>query len=170
MAHQVERKLVDLNRHKIVLEDSIRENDSLGQGLLSLVETRANPREISKFKMHIEDLDKMTSLLVCLSGRLARVESSLSNTIPDEERASLLCKKAKLQSQLSEAKNLQENTDKRSAVVGAFLKKYFNASELEDFESFVATKAKLIMETREIGDKIELCEEQMRSLTKNINL
>ena len=183
MVLQVEQKLVDLNRQKLSLEASIRDNEALGQGILSLVEARANPREISKFKMHCEDLDKITSLLVCLSGRLARVESALlssaecfdsnsrnlSQHFCGEEKASqLLCKKEKLQCQLSEAKNLQENTDKRSLIVGAFLKKYFNPSEYRDFEAFVATKAKLIMETREIGDKIELCQEQMRTLTKNL--
>lgn len=77
MTSQIEPKLSSLNAQKLQLEDSIKENESLGHELTILVESKANPREVSKFKLHIEDIDKITSLLVGLSGRLARVESSL---------------------------------------------------------------------------------------------
>jgi hypothetical protein len=77
LTSQIEPKLSSLNAQKLQLEDSIKENESLGHELTILVESKANPREVSKFKLHIEDIDKITSLLVGLSGRLARVESSL---------------------------------------------------------------------------------------------
>ena len=41
------------------------------------MESRATSKEYSKFRLHIEDIDKITSLLVSLSGRLARVESAI---------------------------------------------------------------------------------------------
>ena len=79
-----------------------------------------------------------------------------------------MTKRDKLQDQLNEAKLLQENIQKRSAVVSSFLQKYFSLSEFEDFERFLDRKSKLIMESRELSDKIALSEEQMRVLTKNV--
>ena len=80
----------------------------------------------------------------------------------------LLTKRDKLQDQLNEAKLLQENIQKRSGVVSSFLQKYFSPSEYEDFERFLERKSKLIMDSRELSDKIALSEEQMRVLTKNV--
>ena len=73
----IKQKLADLQGQKLDYEESIRQNDSIGQGIASLVETRATPREVSKFRFHIEDTEKITNLLVSLSGRLARTETSL---------------------------------------------------------------------------------------------
>ena len=88
MVAQIEKKLVDFNAQKLVIEDAIRENDALGHGLSSLVETRATQREVSKFKFHVEDTEKITNLLVSLSGRLARTENALSQPTDksDEEK------------------------------------------------------------------------------------
>ena len=81
-------------------------------------------------------------------------------------QASLILKKEKLQGQLTEAKTLQENIDRRSKVVHETLQKYLSTYELQDYEAFVMKKSKFIMENREISDRIALCEEQMRNLTK----
>lgn len=37
------------------------------------------PNELEKFRMFVGDLDKVVSLLLSLSGRLARVENALNN-------------------------------------------------------------------------------------------
>ena len=73
----IKQKLNDLQLQKSDFEEAIRLNDSMGQGIACLVETRATPREVSKFKFHIEDTEKITNLLVSLSGRLARTETSI---------------------------------------------------------------------------------------------
>ena len=52
--------------------------------------------------------------------------------------------------------------------MSSFLQKYFSPSEFQDFEQFLERKSKLIMESRELSDKIALSEEQMRVLTKNV--
>ena len=80
MIAQIEQKLLNYNSQKLDIEEAIRNNDALGQGITSLVETRATPREISKFKFHVEDTEKITNLLVSLSGRLARTEHALASS------------------------------------------------------------------------------------------
>lgn len=43
------------------------------------------PNEVDKFRMFIGDLDKVVSLLLSLSGRLLRVETTLDTLDPDTE-------------------------------------------------------------------------------------
>ena len=73
---------MDYNAQKVEIEDFIRNNDSLGHTISHWVETRASHRETSKFRFHVEDTEKITNLLVSLSGRLARTENLISTDDP----------------------------------------------------------------------------------------
>lgn len=77
-------------------------------------------------------------------------------------------KREKLTEQLNEAKRLKENIDRRSATVSGFLHKYLTADQYADYDHFVKMKAKLIMDSREIGDKIKLGEEQIKALRESL--
>lgn len=78
-------------------------------------------------------------------------------------------KRDKLQEQLAEAKQLKENIDKRSDSVAKTLGKYLNADEYADYVHFIRMKAKLIVDLREIADKISLGEEQLAALKETIS-
>ena len=77
-------------------------------------------------------------------------------------------KRSKLMEQLDEAKRLKESIDRRSAMVSQFLHNYLSESDYADYEHFVKMKAKLIMDSREITDKIKLGEEQLQALKDSI--
>ena len=79
-------------------------------------------------------------------------------------------KREKLAEQLDEAKRLKENIDKRSQVVSNFLHKYLNDEQYADYDHFVKMKAKLIMDAREVGDKVKLGEEQIQALQESLCL
>ena len=79
-------------------------------------------------------------------------------------------KRSKLASQLDEAKSLKESIDRRSAAVSGFLHSYLSAEQFADYEHFVKMKAKLIMDGREVADKIKLGEEQLRALRESMRL
>ena len=70
--------------------------------------------------------------------------------------------------QLDEAKRLKESIDRRSSIVSQFLQNYLSESDYADYEHFVKMKAKLIMDSREISDKIKLGEEQLQALKDSI--
>lgn len=78
-------------------------------------------------------------------------------------------KRDKLIDQLEEAKVLKTNIDKRSINVSAILSKYLNDEEFADYQHFINMKAKLIMDTREIQDKVKLGEEQLAALKEAID-
>lgn len=65
---------------------------------------------------------------------------------------------------MEEAKVLKESIDRRSISVSSILCKYLNSEEYSDYDHFINMKAKLIMDLREIGEKIKLGEEQLVAL------
>jgi len=77
-------------------------------------------------------------------------------------------KKCKLTDQLEEAKELKENIDRRGDFVSTILCRYLTADEYSDYDHFIAMKAKLLIDAREIADKIQLGEEQLRALKETL--
>lgn len=73
-------------------------------------------------------------------------------------------KRDRLLEQLEEAKHLKEDIDRRGANLSKILHKSLTADEFGDYDYFINTKAKLIVDSREIADKIKLGEEQLNAL------
>uniref|UniRef100_A0AAY5E929 ASD2 domain-containing protein n=2 Tax=Electrophorus TaxID=8004 RepID=A0AAY5E929_ELEEL len=123
--------------------------------------------------MFIGDLDKVTSLLLSLSGRLLRVESALDRLDTESshhERLPLLEKKKQLLVQLAEAQELKEHVDRREQAVGSVLARCLTPEQLRDYSHFVKMKAALLVEQRQLEDKIRLGEEQLRGLRESLGL
>lgn len=73
-------------------------------------------------------------------------------------------KRDKLLEQLEEAKNLKKDIDRRGMNLSIVLEKSLTSDEYADYEYFINMKAKLIVDSREIADKIKLGEEQLNAL------
>lgn len=73
-------------------------------------------------------------------------------------------KRDKLLEQLDEAKQLKEDIDRRGANLSKILLKALTPDEFSDYDYFINMKAKLIVDSREIADKIKLGEEQLNAL------
>lgn len=80
----------------------------------------------------------------------------------------LEAKRDKLSDQLEEAKHLKESIDKRSVSVSNILYKYLNSEEYADYDHFINMKAKLLMDSKEVADKIKLGEEQLFALKETL--
>lgn len=52
-------------------------NETLGETVANRVKAVAKLQEANKFKTHVQEVGHITSLLLSLSGRLARVENAL---------------------------------------------------------------------------------------------
>ncbi|GJQ68639.1 hypothetical protein Trydic_g17186 [Trypoxylus dichotomus] len=169
LVNRLDRKLEVLRSEQLVVSEECRINNELGQNVESHLAHVARPHETSKFRLHIEEIGKITSLLLSLSGRLARVENALMGMAEDHpERRILESKRDKLLEQLDEAKKLKESIDRRSVSVSNILYKYLSSEEYADYDHFINMKAKLIMDSKEIADKIKLGEEQLMALKETL--
>lgn len=167
----ISRKLQVLRDARETLLEDIQCNNALGEEVEVIVKEVCKPNEFDKFRMFIGDLEKIVNLLLSLSGRLARVENALNNldeTASQEERRTLVEKRKLLTRQHEDAKELKENLDRRERTVYEILANYLNEENLADYEHFVKMKSALILEQRELEDKIKLGEEQLKCLTDSL--
>lgn len=85
------KKLQVLREARESLQEDVLDNNALGDEVEARVQQVCKPNELDKFRMFVGDLDKVVSLLLSLSGRLARVENALNSPEDDttpEERVS----------------------------------------------------------------------------------
>lgn len=77
------QKLDVLRGEQLLVTEECRMNDELGENVQTHVSRLARPHEAAKFRLHIEEVGKITSLLLGLSGRLARAENALMGMAED---------------------------------------------------------------------------------------
>ncbi|XP_065592798.1 protein Shroom3 [Cyrtonyx montezumae] len=164
-------KLEILKEAKEDLLADIKMNNAFGEEMELLISELCKPNEFDKYQMFIGNLDKVVKLLLSLSGRLARVEnvlSSLGENASSEERSSLNEKKKLLAGQHEDARELKENIDHRERVVLKILGNYLSEEQLQDYQHFVKMKSALLIEQRELDDKIKLVQEQLKCLMESL--
>ncbi|XP_029356799.1 protein Shroom2 isoform X2 [Echeneis naucrates] len=165
------KKLQVLREARESLQEDILDNNALGDEVEAQIQQICKPNELDKFRMFVGDLDKVVSLLLSLSGRLARVENALNNLEEDAtsvERNTLIEKRKLLIQQHEDAKELKENLDRRERIVYDILLNYLQEDSLTDYEHFVKMKSALIIEQRKLEDKIKLGEEQLKCLMDSL--
>nr|XP_019960558.1 PREDICTED: protein Shroom4 isoform X1 [Paralichthys olivaceus] len=173
LMESLRKKLGVLREAQRGLQDDIRANTLLGEEVENMVVSVCKPNEVDKFRMFIGDLDKVVSLLLSLSGRLLRVETTLDTLDPETEqndRLPLLEKKRQLMRQLSEAQDLKDHVDRREQAVSRVLARCLSPEQHRDYSHFVKMKAALLVEQRQLEDKIRLGEEQLRGLRESLGL
>lgn len=171
LINSLSKKLQVLREARESLQEDMQDNNALGEEVETTVQAICKPNELEKFRMFVGDLDKVVSLLLSLSGRLARVENalnSLEEDAPLEERRTLMEKRKLLIRQHEDAKELKDNLDRREKVVYDILTSYLQEENLADYEHFVKMKSALIIEQRKLEDKIKLGEEQLNCLMDSL--
>ena len=70
------------------LKEKEKKNIDVGSFLLKRLQTEASDQEMDKYKLHVEEMDKVTSLILGLASRLARLDLSHINKTEDTEMVS----------------------------------------------------------------------------------
>ncbi|XP_076362697.1 uncharacterized protein LOC143253179 isoform X2 [Tachypleus tridentatus] len=168
----IDRKLQILRAEQTVIREEMAQNESLGKDITARIEILAKPNEIDKYKLHVEEMEKIINLLLSISGRLARAQNALMclpEDTTEKEKRVLQAKCEKLTCQYEEAWRLKESINKRSQQIAKFLLQYLSGDEYSDYEHFIKMKSKLLIDAREIDEKIKLGEEQLVALRNSIN-
>lgn len=81
-----------------------------------------------------------------------------------EEGEEATSKRTKLLSQLEEAKVLKKRIDKRGETVGKGLGDKLGEEKRTEYLTFLRTKERLVIEKREVEEKLRLSRDQLRAL------
>ncbi|NWZ81294.1 SHRM1 protein, partial [Poecile atricapillus] len=149
----------------------VRECAKWGEKLEVMVRDLCKPNEFGRYMMLIGDLEKVVSLLLCLSSRLTRVQDAMSRmdgNTEAEEKQSLIERHKLLSQQWEDAKDLKENLDRRERVVSGILAKYLTEQQLQDYQHFVQVKTSLLIEQKDLEEQIKFFQEQLENLEQSI--
>ncbi|KAM9289008.1 LOW QUALITY PROTEIN: protein Shroom1 [Morus bassanus] len=166
-------KLQTLWEERELILSEARECAERGEELEAMVQDVCKPNEFERYMMFIGDLEKVVSLLLCLSSRLARVQNAMrriDGNTDAEEKQSLNERHKLLSRQREDAKDLKENLDRRERVVSGILAKYLTDQQLQDYRRFVQVKTSLLIEQKDLEEQIKFFEEQLETLEKSIPL
>ncbi|KGL86962.1 Protein Shroom1, partial [Charadrius vociferus] len=146
---------------ELVLSEG-RECAARGEELEAVVREVCKPNEFERYMMFIGDLEKVVSLLLCLSSRLARVQNAMRriNGNTDAEEKQSLNERHKLLS--------RQREDAKDLVVSGILAKYLTEQQLQDYRRFVQVKTSLLIEQKDLEEQIKFFEEQLENLEKSI--
>ncbi|XP_015284568.1 PREDICTED: protein Shroom1 [Gekko japonicus] len=167
----IQLKLQALWDEKELIQSEAKEHAAQGKELESLVQDLCKANEYERYMMYIGDLEKVVSLLLCLSCRLARVQNAMEKTDENtdaEEKQSLNERHSLLSRQREDAKDLKENLDRRERVVSGILSKYLTERQLQDYRHFVQAKTLLLIEQKDLEEQIKFLEEQLERLEESI--
>lgn len=159
------RSVEALQEEMKVFQEELLQHRALGASLEVVVQNCCRPNERDKYRVFIGDLEKVVSLLLSLSGRLARTEAALYD-LEDrqddciEEKASLLLKRSQLRSQWEDARELKENVERRQHVVHALLSGHMTPAQLLLYRRLVAATPSLLIRQRHLKDLIRRDEER----------
>ncbi|XP_056587295.1 protein Shroom1 [Triplophysa dalaica] len=170
IAH-IEEGLTSLQEVRSTLRVEEKDNGKLGDAIETLVRECCLPAELERYRQFIGDLERVISLLLCLSARLARIQNALStvdDTTDTEEKQSLDNRHRLLCKQRDDAKDLKDNLDRRERVVSAFLSKQLTDTQLQEYRRFVQTKASLLIRLKDLDEKQRLGDEQIEALLTSI--
>ncbi|XP_062868003.1 protein Shroom1 [Trichomycterus rosablanca] len=170
IAH-IKDQLKPLERLRSSLQGEEKENRVLGESLVALVHECFSPAELERYTQFIEDLERVTSLLLCLSARLARVQNALSTVDENtdlEEKQSLENRHHLLCRQREDAKDLKNNLDRRERMISTILAKQLSESQLQEYRRFIQTKASLLIRQKDLDEKQRLGEEQIEAILNSL--
>lgn len=137
-----------------------------GGRLVSLLEEQGSLVEGDKLRVHLQEVERLTSLLKVLTGRLSRTEKVLMRTGEAEQKDLLLKKKKRLQSQLTEAEELKQFRHRRGKQIQNILQNLLSQEEVEQYEDHLKNLEKVVAEQKEVEEKIQLGEEQIEALSR----
>ena len=120
LVNRMKDKIKDLVEKQFEIENKIVTNDTIADDIATKLFYFASGREKEKFLLHVEEFDSVTCLILGLAGRLAKAEENIleQKTEVKEEQMVERIKRDKLGVQLEEARDLQDNIDKKGKLYG----------------------------------------------------
>jgi len=153
-------------KHQQLLRESTKSNEEVGKEITVELTGVAQQAEIDKVKLFTEEVDKITSLIIGLSSRLAKANSACAKNAQSDEKSQKMAteRRDKLGEQLDEARKLRQSIFRRGDSVFGILSKYLDPRTVEAFGGFIKEKIRLILETRQHTEILKSEEDILKCL------
>ena len=113
---------------------------------------------------------KSLRCLLKLSAQLSRVDNALQLLAPDaprKEKQLLMERRDRLTNQYEDAKTLRASLDRRGETVLQHLGQLVTDQNVKEYQYFMQMKIKLLIDAKEIEEKLQLGQEQLLALERS---
>ena len=149
----VQRQLETIKQQKEILIKDIVTNEELGQALRVKCESVMSLKEMEKFNTFLEELEKVTLLVLSIRVRLQKAEEELScGNLTDMEKESRWSRRDKLVKQLTEAETLKSMSDRRKKNIEQIIQTLLSSDDLDTFSVYINKKEELLIAQRACED------------------
>jgi len=161
---RMRKKVELLKEDKIDIQTELTDNTTNITSIITTVRSLGNMVDADKLKVHIEELDSITSLMTVLRVRLKSTQKKAELTRDNREKEIIAGKISKLLSQLEEAENLKSFRNRRGERIFNALSSYLSEERLLALRRELETKVSLRSELCEVEEQIQLAEYQISAL------
>lgn len=137
-----------------------------GGSLVVTLEEQGSWVEADKLRVHLQEVERITSLLKVLTGRLDRTDKLLVRTQDMEHKDLLFKKKKRLQTQIAEAEELKKFRNRRGRQIESILENLLSKEEVDQYKNHLKNLEKVVAEQKEVEEKIQLGQEQIEALSR----
>jgi len=153
-----------LKEDKLDVQRELTDNDTALTNLVHTVRMTGNLVDADKLKVHIDELDSITSLMTVLRVRLKSNQNKAEVTRDPREKENLGSKIAKLRAQLEEAESLKSFRNRRGELIFGALSSYLDEVSLSMLRRLLEEKVSLRAELCQVEEQIQIAEYQISAL------
>merc|ERR550517_2445174 len=114
-----------------------------GERLVGLVEEQSSFVEGDKVRVHLQEVERLVTLLRVLKARLERTEKMILRTHETDQKEELEKRKSRLEEQMAEAEELKKFRDKRGKAILVLVESLLAS---EERENYVAMLGRMVRE------------------------
>ena len=130
----------------------------------------ATYNQLEKYKLHIKEIEKITSLLSSLYFRKEKLKKGLEREKDYLEKHGFESKLDQVEERINEANGLKINIEKRNTCILEYLENYLNCSELQEYTENLNLKIDLVRQIRRLENALNLGNEILVLITNIKNL
>jgi len=161
---RMRKKVELLKEDKVDIQTELTDNTTNITTIIDTVRSLGNMVDADKLKVHIEELDSITSLMTVLRVRLKSNQNKAELTRDPREKEIIAGKISKLLSQLEEAENLKSFRNRRGEKIFSALSSYLCQERLLALRRELEAKVSLRSELCQVEEQIQLAEYQISAL------
>jgi len=137
-----------------------------GERLVGLVEEQSSFVEGDKVRVHLQEVERLVTLLRVLKARLDRTEKMFLRTQETDQKEELEKRKSRLEEQMAEAAELKKFRDKRGKAILVLVESLLTSEERENYVAMLEKMVRVVAERKEVEEKITRGELQIQALTE----
>lgn len=161
---RMQKKVNLLKEDQAEIKSDLDANSSVVSDFIEKVKSEGNMIDADKLRLHVDELESVTSLMTVLRVRLKTTENKLEVTKDQRDKEYLGNKVIKLSSQVQEAEALLVFRRRRGDILFQAMSSYLDTASLSKLSATLTQRSSLRAELSEVEEKLHLALRQIEAL------